>query len=121
MQNIERILKDLVGQRVGEPVVSMQIFVKTLTGTTITLDVSASETTTSMKAKIQDKKASLSYAGKQLKDYGTLTLKDYNIQKESTLHEGPILPAGGITTGKGCPTLAALSIQHRCRRLAPID
>ena len=101
--NIERILKELVGQRVGEPVASMQIFVKTLTGKTITLDVSASETTTSMKAKIQDKKATVSYSGKQLKDNGALTLQDYNIQKHSTLHEGPILPAGGVMTDKGDP------------------
>ena len=34
----------------------MQIFVKTLTGRTITLDVEASDTINNMKAKIQDEK-----------------------------------------------------------------
>ena len=104
----------------GEERDGMQIFIKTLSGKTITLDVDASELMTSVKAKIQDKKASLSYSGKQLKG-ATGTLRDYNIQKESTLFEGPVVDAGGIMTGKGCPTLAVLSVQHRCLRFAPID
>ncbi len=68
---------------------AMQIFVKTLTGKTITLDVEGSDTTENIKAKIQDKEGyppesyHLWFKQQQLAD--GLTLADLNIGKESTL------------------------------------
>ena len=93
----------------------MQIFIKTLTEKTITLDVEISDKIENIKQKIYDKEGI--HADEQMLVYtnklfeNDKTLSDYNIQKDSTLNLMMRL-LGGVYD----PSLAALAKTLNCEK-----
>ena len=106
---------------------AMQIFVKTLTAKTITLEVEPSYSIENVRAKIQVKEGILAgriklvFSGKILE--AGRTLSDYNIQKESTLHLMLVGPPSVPVPTLPAPALVALvlgllALRWRARVLA---
>ena len=97
---------------------AMQIFIKTLTDPTVTLEVESSDTIFSVKQKIQQSSLAiptaqqrLIFAGNQLEN--SATLDDYNISTDSTIHLRLAI-ASGLNQNQSSAKLfaQALSVKH---------
>ncbi|KAJ2963858.1 hypothetical protein NQZ79_g1143 [Umbelopsis isabellina] len=98
----------------------MQVFVKSLQGNTLALDVNANTSVDAVKALIQEREGlsagfqCLSYAGKSLADGQDLAL--YGVQNNSTLHLNAELLGGGKKRKKKTYTTPK-KIKHKKKKV----